>query len=259
MPLRTATCRVAASTSQSSAWLPTPDGAGYWLVASDGGIFGFGDAHFYGSTGGIRLNQPIVGMAPTPDGRRLLAGGLRRGIFSLGDAAFYGSPAASDSTSPSWAWPPTPPARATGWWPPTAASSASVTPPSTAPPADVRLNRPIVGMAATPDGKGYWLVASDGGIFTSVTPSSTAPPATSASKPILSMAATPNRARLLVRGLRRRRLQLRRRPLLRQPRRPGHHRRHRHGGRCAADLAGLPWRPRTETRELNRTEMDRLR
>ncbi|MGH2652094.1 MAG: hypothetical protein ACRDHK_12910, partial [Actinomycetota bacterium] len=28
------------------------------------------------------------------------------------------------------------------------------------------LNRPIVGMAATPSGTGYWLVASDGGVFT---------------------------------------------------------------------------------------------
>ena len=28
------------------------------------------------------------------------------------------------------------------------------------------LNRPIVGMAATPDGRGYWLVAADGGVFT---------------------------------------------------------------------------------------------
>ena len=27
------------------------------------------------------------------------------------------------------------------------------------------LNKPIVGMAATPDGQGYWFVASDGGIF----------------------------------------------------------------------------------------------
>ena len=27
------------------------------------------------------------------------------------------------------------------------------------------LNKPIVGMAATPDGAGYWEVASDGGIF----------------------------------------------------------------------------------------------
>ena len=28
------------------------------------------------------------------------------------------------------------------------------------------LNRPVVGMAATPNGGGYWLVAADGGIFT---------------------------------------------------------------------------------------------
>jgi hypothetical protein len=27
------------------------------------------------------------------------------------------------------------------------------------------LNQPIVGMAAAPDGRGYWLVAADGGIF----------------------------------------------------------------------------------------------
>ena len=44
----------------------TPSGAGYWLVASDGGIFSFGDAAFLGSTGDIRLNQPIAGIAPAP-------------------------------------------------------------------------------------------------------------------------------------------------------------------------------------------------
>jgi hypothetical protein len=27
------------------------------------------------------------------------------------------------------------------------------------------LNRPIVALAATADGRGYWMVASDGGIF----------------------------------------------------------------------------------------------
>jgi hypothetical protein len=27
------------------------------------------------------------------------------------------------------------------------------------------LNRPIVGIATTPDGEGYWEVASDGGVF----------------------------------------------------------------------------------------------
>ena len=38
-------------------------GNAYWLVASDGGIFSFGDATFRGSTGNITLNKPIVGMA----------------------------------------------------------------------------------------------------------------------------------------------------------------------------------------------------
>jgi len=28
------------------------NGLGYWLVASDGGVFSFGDAGFHGSTGG---------------------------------------------------------------------------------------------------------------------------------------------------------------------------------------------------------------
>src|ERR1700683_4153172 len=32
-----------------------PDGEGYWQVASDGGVFTFGTAGFYGSTGAIRL------------------------------------------------------------------------------------------------------------------------------------------------------------------------------------------------------------
>ena len=28
-----------------------------------------------------------------------------------------------------------------------------------------QLTQPVVGMAASPDGKGYWLVAADGGVF----------------------------------------------------------------------------------------------
>jgi hypothetical protein len=41
----------------------TPDGGGYWLVASDGGIFPFGDATGWGSTGAMHLNAPMRGMA----------------------------------------------------------------------------------------------------------------------------------------------------------------------------------------------------
>jgi len=43
----------------------TPDGRGYWEIASDGGIFAFGDAGFYGSMGATHLNAPVVGIAPT--------------------------------------------------------------------------------------------------------------------------------------------------------------------------------------------------
>ena len=43
----------------------TPDGRGYWLVASDGGVFTYGDAAFYGSTGGMDLNRSIVANAGT--------------------------------------------------------------------------------------------------------------------------------------------------------------------------------------------------
>ncbi len=39
----------------------TADGHGYWLVAADGGVFTFGDAQFFGSTGNIVLNKPVVG------------------------------------------------------------------------------------------------------------------------------------------------------------------------------------------------------
>ena len=41
----------------------TADGQGYWMIGRDGGIFNYGDAGFYGSVGGTRLNRPIVGMA----------------------------------------------------------------------------------------------------------------------------------------------------------------------------------------------------
>ena len=41
----------------------TGDGGGYRFTAGDGGVFSYGDATFWGSTGNIRLNQPVVTMA----------------------------------------------------------------------------------------------------------------------------------------------------------------------------------------------------
>ena len=71
----------------------TPDGGGYWLVASDGGVFAFGDAAFHGSTGDIKLTKPVVGMAATPDGGGYWLVASDGGIFSFGGTygGFYGS------------------------------------------------------------------------------------------------------------------------------------------------------------------------
>ena len=69
----------------------TPDGHGYWLVAADGGIFAFGDAGFYGSTGAMHLNAPIVGMTANPNGHGYWFVAADGGIFAFGDAPFYGS------------------------------------------------------------------------------------------------------------------------------------------------------------------------
>jgi hypothetical protein len=69
----------------------TPDQGGYWMVASDGGVFNYGDAGFYGSAGNIQLNKPIVGMAATPDGKGYWLVASDGGIFNYGDAVFHGS------------------------------------------------------------------------------------------------------------------------------------------------------------------------
>ncbi len=143
----------------------TPDGSGYWLVASDGGIFSFGDARFDGSMGGTRLNAPIVGMASTPDGRGYWLVASDGGIFSFGDAAFDGSAGDKILNKPIVAMASSPDGR--GYW--LVASDGGVFGFGDAQfdgsMGGTHLNASIVGMASTPNGRGYWLAASDGGIF----------------------------------------------------------------------------------------------
>jgi hypothetical protein len=143
----------------------TPDGGGYWLVASDGGIFNYGNAGFFGTAGGIRLNRPIVGMAATPDGGGYWLVASDGGIFAYGDARFYGSTGAVRLNQPIVGMAAT--LDGAGYW--LVASDGGIFNYGDAgffgSAGSVRLNRPIVGMAAAPGGGGYWLVASDGGIF----------------------------------------------------------------------------------------------
>jgi cell wall-associated NlpC family hydrolase len=75
------------------AFVPTPDGNGYWLVGADGGVLTFGDAGYYGSTGALRLNRPIVAAATTPDGQGYWLFASDGGVFTFGDAAYLGSAA----------------------------------------------------------------------------------------------------------------------------------------------------------------------
>ena len=144
----------------------TPGGQGYWLSASDGGIFTFGDAKFYGSTGSMVLNKPIVSMAATPDGKGYWLVASDGGIFTFGDATFYGSTGNMVLNKPIVGMAATPDGK--GYW--LVASDGGIFTFGDAKfygsTGSMVLNKPIVGMATSPDGKGYWLVASDGGIFT---------------------------------------------------------------------------------------------
>ncbi|MGH2720853.1 MAG: choice-of-anchor D domain-containing protein [Actinomycetota bacterium] len=140
-------------------------GGGYWLVASDGGIFAFGDAAFHGSTGAIRLAKPIIGMAPTPTGNGYWLSASDGGIFAFGDARFLGSTGDIALAQPIVAMTPTP--TGNGYW--LLARDGGIFAFGDAgffgSTGDLKLTQPIVAMAPTPTGGGYWLVAADGGIF----------------------------------------------------------------------------------------------
>ena len=107
---------------------------GYWLVGSDGGIFTFGSAQFYGSTGSIHLQRPVVGITPTASRGGYWLVASDGGIFAFGNAGYYGSIPGS------------------GLQPANSGLPRS-------------LNAPIVGMVPSADGGGYFMVASDGGVF----------------------------------------------------------------------------------------------
>ena len=170
-----------------------PDGGGYWLAASDGGVFDYGTAGFFGSAGALHLQAPIVGMAATPDGGGYWLVASDGGIFSYGDARFYGSAGSLPLNAPVVGMAVT--HDGGGYW--LVASDGGIFSYGDARFAGstggVALNAPVVGMGAVPDGGGYWLVAADGGIFSygdAVFSGSTG--SIHLDAPIVGMAATPD-------------------------------------------------------------------
>jgi hypothetical protein len=144
---------------------PAPPSGGYWEVASDGGVFSFGNAAFYGSMGGTRLNAPIVGMSVTPDGGGYWLVASDGGVFSFGDATFFGSTGAIHLNKPIVGMGATPDGG--GYW--LVASDGGVFSFGDAPYlgslGGTHLDSPIIGMgvsAPETSSEGYWLASADG-------------------------------------------------------------------------------------------------
>ncbi len=144
---------------------PVPSGAGYWLLGSDGGVFSFGGAAFYGSAASVSGAGNIVAMAASGDGRGYWEAASNGAIFSFGDAPFYGSMGGTTLRKPIVGMAATPDGR--GYW--LVASDGGIFAFGDAgfygSTGALNLNKPIEAMTPTPDGQGYWMVASDGGIF----------------------------------------------------------------------------------------------
>jgi len=158
---------------QTGSWTTVPlrdpptgeKGKGYWMVASDGGVFPFGSARGFGSTGNIALRQPIVGMASTKSGQGYWLVASDGGVFPFGDAVGYGStgnirlrqPIIGMAKSPS----------GNGYW--LGAADGGVFPFGDAvgygSAGNINLAKPMVSMNGSPIG-GYYFVAGDGGVFT---------------------------------------------------------------------------------------------
>ena len=143
----------------------TPTRKGQWRFGTDGGVFAYGEARFYGSHGGKHLNAPVVGIAATPSGRGYWLAGADGGVFAYGDARFSGSGVGKRFNAPLVGVAPTPSGR--GYW--LAGADGGVFAYGDArfygSGVGIHFNASVAGIVATKSGRGYWLVGADGGVF----------------------------------------------------------------------------------------------
>jgi hypothetical protein len=140
-----------------------PATGGYWLVASDGGVFSF-NASFEGSTGNIALHKPIVGMAVDRSTGGYWLVSSDGGVFSF-NAPFHGSIGKVTLSKPIVGMAVD---QSTGgyWLVAFDGGVFSFDVPFDGSTGNIALRSRVVGMASSSDSSGYYLVAGDGGIFT---------------------------------------------------------------------------------------------
>jgi hypothetical protein len=151
-------------------------GAGYWMAGSDGGVFSFGDAKYYGSAPGLglKLAKPIVALAPSRDRGGYWMVGADGGVLGFGDSYYYGSlPGLKVNVDDIVSMVPTPTTNqgatnGLGYW--MVGSDGGVFSFGDAkyhgsvPGVGVHVDN-VVGIAPTSTGLGYWMVGTDGGVF----------------------------------------------------------------------------------------------
>ena len=182
----------------------TNSGNGYWLVGSDGGVFTYGDAPFFGSMGGKPLNKPVVAMAPTASGNGYWLVAADGGVFAFGDAV---APSNNPLPATKLNQPVVEATRTSGNGLALVAGDGGVFTLGGArflgSMGGKPLNKPMVDIAATPSGNGYWLIAADGGIFAfgdAASPGNNPLPGTNLAAPIVAGARSGTAGLLLTAG-----------------------------------------------------------
>jgi hypothetical protein len=144
-----------------------PTRSGYWMVGSDGAVYGFGDARHLGNalvSGGAQA----MDLEPTPSSNGYWIVDDNGNVFAFGDARHLGNvdrsklvageKVTSLSATPSGNgyWFFTTKGRVLAMGDAVHAGDMSA----------IKLNGPVLDSIPTPTGRGYYMVASDGGIFT---------------------------------------------------------------------------------------------
>ncbi len=145
--------------------VPSSDDGGYFMIAADGGVFAFGDAHFAGSCPGIGgCSGAAVAVMPDASGDGYWVVTATGHVYNFGDATNYGAPGPRSVPVTSAVRTPD----GGGYW--VLFANGAVASYGDA----VNLGAPLgatggidpaTAIFTTSDGGGYWVVAANGTVY----------------------------------------------------------------------------------------------